>query len=65
LRVKKVKISLQSPKTEFGAQKQYGRVYSSIGNIKWSKEKYIFGGQKGENKASGPKIGTKAPKYQK
>jgi hypothetical protein len=54
-----VKITGQSPTTEFGAQNQYGRVtYPSIGNFTWSKKKYIFGGQKGENKASEPKNGT-------
>jgi hypothetical protein len=53
LGVKKPKISIQSPKTEFGAQNPYGRVtYPSIGNFTWSKKKYSFGGQKGENKAS-------------
>jgi hypothetical protein len=47
------------PKTEFGAQNQYGRVTSpSIGNFTWSKKKYTFGGQKSENKASEPKNGT-------
>jgi hypothetical protein len=34
LGVKKAKIGPQSPKTEFGAQNQYGRViYPSIGNL--------------------------------
>jgi hypothetical protein len=43
-----VKISLRSPKTEFGAQNQYGRViHPSFGNFTWSKKKYTFG-QKGE-----------------
>jgi hypothetical protein len=38
--VKKAKIGPQSPKTEFGAQNQYGRViYPSIGNFTWSKKK--------------------------
>jgi hypothetical protein len=38
LGVKKVKISLQSPKTEFGAQDQYGRVlYPSFGNFRAQK----------------------------
>jgi hypothetical protein len=47
-----------SPKTVFGAQNQYGRViYPSIGNFTWSKKKYIFGGQKGENQPSEPKNG--------
>jgi hypothetical protein len=40
--VKKEKISLQSPKKEFGAQNQYDRV--------------IY--QKGDNKRSEPKNGT-------
>jgi hypothetical protein len=55
LGVKKSKISLQSPKTEFGAQNQYGHVTYSIGNFTWSKKKYSFGGRKGENKPSEPK----------
>jgi hypothetical protein len=43
LGVKKAKIDPQSPKTEFGAQNQYGRViYPSIGNFTWNKKKYIF-----------------------
>jgi hypothetical protein len=59
LGVKKVKISPQSPKTEFWAQNQYGRViYPSIGNFTWSKKKYTFGGQKGKNKVSVPENGT-------
>jgi hypothetical protein len=50
------KKSLESPKTEFGLQNQYGRViYPSIGNFTWSWKKYTFGGQKGENKLSEPK----------
>jgi hypothetical protein len=58
LRVKKAKISLQSPKMEFEAQNQYGRViYPSIGNFIWSQNKYPFGGQKGENEPSEPKNG--------
>jgi hypothetical protein len=45
------------PKTEFGAQNQYGRViYPSIGNFTWSK------GQKGKNKPSEPKNGIWGPK---
>jgi hypothetical protein len=56
LGVKKAEISLQSPKTEFGAQKLYGRM-TSIGNFTGSKKKYTFGGQKGENKPSEPKNG--------
>jgi hypothetical protein len=55
LGVKKAKRSHQSPKTEFGAQNQYGHViYPSIGNFTWSKKKYTFGGQKGEIKPSKP-----------
>jgi hypothetical protein len=47
LGVKKGKISLQSPKTEFGAQNQYDRVtYPSIENFRWNKKKYTFGGSK-------------------
>jgi hypothetical protein len=43
LGVKNVKIGPQSPKTEFGAQNQYGRViYPSIGNFTWSKKIYTF-----------------------
>jgi hypothetical protein len=39
LGVKKVKISLQSPETEFGAQNQYDRVtYPSTENFTWSKK---------------------------
>jgi hypothetical protein len=58
LGVKNAKMSLQSPKTEFGAQNQYGRViYPSIGNFTWSKKKYTFGGQKGENRLTEPKNG--------
>jgi hypothetical protein len=56
LGVEKVKMSLQSPKTEFGAQNQYGRViYPSIGNITWIMKKYTFGGQKGQNRPLKPK----------
>jgi hypothetical protein len=63
LEVKKAKINLQSPKTKFGAQNQYGRVtYPSIGNFTWSKKKYTFWVQKGENKPSEPKNGIWAPK---
>jgi hypothetical protein len=58
LGVKKAKIGLQSPKTEFGAQNQYGRViYPSIGNFTWSKKKYSFGDQKGEYGPPEPKNG--------
>jgi hypothetical protein len=58
-RVKKTKISLQSPKTEFGAKNQYGRVtYPSIGNFTWSKKKCTTQGRKSENKPSEPKNGT-------
>jgi hypothetical protein len=43
---KKTKIGPQSPKTEFGAQNQYGRViYPSIGIFTWSKKIHTFGGQ--------------------
>jgi hypothetical protein len=52
-----------SPKTEFGLQNQYYRVtYPSIENFVWSKNKYTFRGQKGENKPSEPKNGIWAPK---
>jgi hypothetical protein len=55
LGVKKAKIGPQSPKTEFGAQNQYGRVIDpSIENFTWSKKKYTFGGPKGKNKVSEP-----------
>jgi hypothetical protein len=48
-------MSLESPKTEFGAQNQYGRViYPSIGNFTSSTKKYTLGGQKGENKPPEP-----------
>jgi hypothetical protein len=54
--VKKAKISLKSPKTEFGAQNQYGRAtYPSIGNFTWSKKIYTFRGQKGQNRRPEPK----------
>jgi hypothetical protein len=66
LGVIKAKISLQSSKTEFGAQNQHGRViHPSIGNFSSSKKKHTFGGQKGENTPPEPKNGTKAPKNQK
>jgi hypothetical protein len=56
LGVKKAKIGSQSPKMEFGAQNQYGRVTCpSIGNFTWSKKKYTFGGQKGEKRLPEPK----------
>jgi hypothetical protein len=58
LGVKKAKRGPLSPKTEFGAQNQYGRViYPSIEKFTWSKKKYTFVGQKGENKPSEPKNG--------
>jgi hypothetical protein len=61
--VKKTKICPQSPKTEFGAQNQYGRVmYPSIGNFTWSKKKYNFGGRKGEHKTIYLKTGIWASK---
>jgi hypothetical protein len=51
-------MSLQSPKTEFVAQNQYGRViYPSIGKFTRSMKKYIFRDLKGENKPSEPKNG--------
>jgi hypothetical protein len=38
-----VKISPQSPKTEYGIQNQYGRViYTSIGNFVKLKKKYTY-----------------------
>jgi hypothetical protein len=56
-------MSLQSPKTELGAQNQYGRViYPSIGNSTWSMKKYTFGGQKGKNRPPKPKNGIWGPK---
>jgi hypothetical protein len=61
-RVKKNR--LPEPKTEFGAQNQYGRViHPSIRNFTWSKKKYTFGCQKGKNKASEPN--SKEPRMQK
>jgi ribosomal protein S24E len=40
-------MSLQSPKSEFGTQNQYGRViYPSIENFRWSKIKYTLGVRK-------------------
>jgi hypothetical protein len=63
LGVKKAKIGPQSPKTEFGAQNQYGRViYPWIASFTWSKKKYTFGGQKGENRLPEPKNGIWGPK---
>jgi hypothetical protein len=63
LGVKKVKISLQSPKKEFGLQNHYGHVvHPSIGNFVRLKKKYTFGGQKGEKKPSEPINGIWAPK---
>jgi hypothetical protein len=56
-------MSLQSPKTEFGAQNRYGRViYPSIGNFTWNMKKYTFVGQKGKNRLSEPKNGIWGPK---
>jgi hypothetical protein len=54
-------MSLQSPKTEFGAQNQDGRViYPSF--FTWSIKKYTFGGQKGKNRLPKPKNGIWDPK---
>jgi hypothetical protein len=62
LGVIKAKISL-SLKTEFGAQNQYRHViYASIGNFRWSKKKYAFGGQRGENEPLEPKKRNFGPK---
>jgi hypothetical protein len=59
LGVKKAKIGPQSPKTEFGAQNQYGRViFPSIGNFILSKKKFTILGQKSENKPSRLKNGV-------
>jgi hypothetical protein len=56
LGVRKAYIGSQSPKTEFRAQHQYGRViHPSIKNFIWSQRKYTFGGQKGENRPQSPK----------
>jgi hypothetical protein len=41
-----VKMLKLAKKTEFGSQTQYGCVYSSIGNLTWSKKNYTFGGSK-------------------
>jgi hypothetical protein len=63
LGVKKAKIGSQSPKMEFGAQNQYGRmIHLSIGNFTCSKKNYTFGGQKGENRLPEPKNGIWGPK---
>jgi hypothetical protein len=44
---KKVEKKLSEPKTEFGAQNQYGRViYPLTKKFIWSKKKYTFGGQR-------------------
>jgi hypothetical protein len=45
---------------EFGAQNQYSVIYPSIGDFIWDMRKYIFGGQKRENKPSEPKNGISA-----
>jgi hypothetical protein len=51
-----VQIGPQSPKTEFGAQHQYGRViYPSIRNVTWSKKNILLGVKKA-------KIGRQSPK---
>jgi hypothetical protein len=49
---KRTKISLQSPKTEFGAQNQ-----NDLVNFTGSKKKCTFGGQKGDKKPSENKNG--------
>jgi hypothetical protein len=55
LGVKKLKIGLQSPKTEFGAQNHYGRViHPSIGNFTKSKKNILLGVKK-------VKIGPQSP----
>jgi hypothetical protein len=60
---KTAKISLQSPKTEFGLQNQYDRMtYPSIGNFTWSKKKYTFGGQKDNKRPLEPKNEISGPK---
>jgi hypothetical protein len=47
LKVKKAKIGSQSPKIEFGAQNQYGRViHISIGNLTYSKKNILLGVEK-------------------
>jgi hypothetical protein len=38
-------------------------IYPSIGNFIWSRKKYTFGGQKGENKQSEPKNGILAKEW--
>jgi hypothetical protein len=62
----KVKLSPQSPKTEFAPQNQYGRViYLSIRNFTsstWSIKKYTFWVQKGRFRPPGPKNGIKGTK---
>jgi hypothetical protein len=61
LRVKKAKISLQCPKTEFGPQNHNG--HPSIRNFIRKKKKYTFrGGRKGENKTLDQINGILAPK---
>jgi hypothetical protein len=52
--VKKAKISLKSPKTEFGSN--ISMTYPSIGKFTWIKKNNTFGGQKAENKPLSPKM---------
>jgi hypothetical protein len=58
-----LKKTEKSPKTEFGAQNQYGRViYPSIGNFTWTTKKHTYRGQKRKNKPSEAKNGIWGPK---
>jgi hypothetical protein len=63
LEIKKAKKGSQSPKMEFGAQNQYGRmIHLSTGNYICSKKNYTFWGQKGENRLPEPINGIWGPK---
>jgi hypothetical protein len=57
------RISLQSPKTEFGLYNHYGHViYPSLRNFLWKTQNCTVGGQKSENKPSEPKNEIRAKK---
>jgi hypothetical protein len=54
-------MSLQSPKTEFGAQNQYRRVISpSIGNFTWSIKNMLLGVKKAKKGPQSPKTELEA-----
>jgi hypothetical protein len=59
LGTKKVKISLQSPRSDFGLQNQYDReTYPSIRNFTWSKKSILLEVKNGETKPVEPKNGA-------